>query len=290
MDRLADGEMMRAIRRPEQGKLSAGAVVSLVARACFVCVLTPFSALAQAILHGTVREDTSDRAVMRAEITLPGAGLITWTTWLGEFRLSGIQPGDHLVVVRAVGFAPNSTVVTLSKDAAVERIFRIRRRHVVLDTIAVTSSAAPVGTLRDLDTRRRSGSGRFIAREELARHEPRRMADVLVQIPGARIRRAIGSSEAWVVSNRGRASISREHRPDKLSQARGAKADCYVNVWLDGVLVFGGRDNEPLFNINSLGAADLEAVEFYAGAGQIPPRFNRAGAACGVLVLWTRVG
>jgi hypothetical protein len=46
---------------------------------------------------------------------------------------------------------------------------------------------------------------------------------------------------------------------------------------------------EPPFNINSLNVDQIETIEYYAGATQLPARYQGPGAdACGVLVIRTR--
>jgi hypothetical protein len=69
----------------------------------------------------------------------------------------------------------------------------------------------------------------------------------------------------------------------------GAKRACYVDVWLDGVRVYAGGQ-EMLWDVNSVGPASLEAVEYYAGPAQTPAKYTRVNQECGTLVLWTRRG
>ena len=61
---------------------------------------------------------------------------------------------------------------------------------------------------------------------------------------------------------------------------------CHAMVWLDGVRI--GTD----FSINSLDPSSIKAVEWYAGEGSVPAKFNISQRIderyCGVLVIWTR--
>jgi hypothetical protein len=63
-----------------------------------------------------------------------------------------------------------------------------------------------------------------------------------------------------------------------------------MDVYVDGALVYqyGINPPMPLFNVNSLPPDQIEAVEVYTSAVQIPAQFNTAGSGCGVLVIWTR--
>jgi hypothetical protein len=69
---------------------------------------------------------------------------------------------------------------------------------------------------------------------------------------------------------------------------RGAVPACYAMVYLDGYPVYRGTPREPLFNLNSLTAADVESLEFYSSPSQLPPRYSGLNTQCGVLVIHTR--
>ena len=61
----------------------------------------------------------------------------------------------------------------------------------------------------------------------------------------------------------------------------------HAQVYLDEALVNPSRPTEP-FDISTIQADKLEAVEFYSGASQLPLKYAKLDARCGVLVLWTR--
>ena len=69
--------------------------------------------------------------------------------------------------------------------------------------------------------------------------------------------------------------------------------NCYALVYLDNQLVFGGRKTgnpprlEPLFDVNSISVASIEAIEYYASAAQTPPKYATRNSDCGVLVIHT---
>jgi hypothetical protein len=45
---------------------------------------------------------------------------------------------------------------------------------------------------------------------------------------------------------------------------------------------------EPLFNLNSINPAQIEAIEFYASPAETPLKYSVMESQCGVLVIWTR--
>lgn len=78
--------------------------------------------------------------------------------------------------------------------------------------------------------------------------------------------------------------------PDQGDFIRGARLDCYANVFLDGFQVYHGRDGEALFDVNSIPVEMIEGIEYYAGPAETPTRYSSLDMSCGVLVIWTRRG
>ena len=63
-----------------------------------------------------------------------------------------------------------------------------------------------------------------------------------------------------------------------------------MDVYVDGTQVYqyGVKPPMPLFNVNSIPPEQIEGIEAYSSASQVPVRFNKTGSGCGVLVIWTR--
>ena len=71
--------------------------------------------------------------------------------------------------------------------------------------------------------------------------------------------------------------------------AAGARPACFVDVYVDGALVFDSRQaREGLFDINTIPPAHIAGIEVYTSASQIPAKYNRTGNGCGVVLIWTR--
>jgi hypothetical protein len=62
---------------------------------------------------------------------------------------------------------------------------------------------------------------------------------------------------------------------------------CYAQIYLDNAILNFGRPTRP-FNLNSLHAWQLEAIEFYESAATVPAKYSKPGSDCGVLVVHTR--
>jgi hypothetical protein len=230
---------------------------------------------------GTVLSSSKREPLRGAEVTLPHLGLSARTNDSGAFRINDIPTGAHVVWVRHVGYAPLTLQLGFVANDITERQFLLANVQ-TLDSVVV---AATRPSLPEFEDRRKLGIGHFFTRAELAKQEHRRMADILARVAGLRVTYASGSSQAWVIGGRGMGTV---YPPDRASAAMGAKPACYVDVYMDGALVYRGDvPGALLWDVNSVPPVNLEAVEYYSSA-QVPVRYSRANMECGVLLLWTR--
>ena len=71
--------------------------------------------------------------------------------------------------------------------------------------------------------------------------------------------------------------------------AAGARPACFMDVYIDGALVFDSSKPEfGLFDVNSVPPDHIDGIEVYSSPAQIPAKYNRTGGGCGVLLIWTR--
>lgn len=204
----------------------------------------------------------------------------TATDSSGSFLFSSLIPARYTFSIRHLGFQPLDTVVVVGETATSVRM--TLKPVVKLDSVVVSATRSRVP---GFDERRATGIGHFIDREELEKQGNRRVGDILARVPGARVYR--GKGYAWIGASRGVTSF--QYPPlDKTDLERGARPQCYVNVYIDGAIVYSAAPNAPLFDVNSLSPNGIEAMEFYSGPAQVPARYNRTNAQCGVLLIWTR--
>jgi hypothetical protein len=232
---------------------------------------------------GTVLSSSKREPLRGVEVSLPQLGLSARTNDSGAFRINDVPAGAHVVWLRHVGYAPLTLQLGFVANDITKRQFLLANVQ-TLDSVII---AATRPALPEFEDRRKLGIGHFLAREELAKQENRRMSEILSRVAGLRIARASGGSQAWVVGGRG---MGTAYQPDRTSTALGAQPACYADVWLDGAVVYrGDMAGAMLWDVNSITAGGLEAVEFYANA-QTPLRYSRPNMECGVLLLWTRRG
>ena len=239
------------------------------------------------VVSGTVVADSTMEPVANVELSLPGLGRATLTDDRGAFRLPNVPAGQHRFLARRVGFGPVDTVVSVgAKNLTMRRV--ILPRIVLLDSVSVTASRID-RFLLSFEEHQKIGLGHFFTRDDLAKVEGQSLPTILRLTPGVRIMPGTGS-HAWLTSGRGQRSLGSASigGVDSESAARGARRACYAHVYLDNSLVYGGRSGERLFNLGTISAADIEAMEYYSGPAQTPARYTRLNAVCGVLVIWTR--
>jgi hypothetical protein len=233
---------------------------------------------------GTVIRDSTREPISGAEVRVPSLSLSAFTDDRGEFRLSGIAPGLRDVVVRHVGYGPLRVKAEFVADETITREI-ILARLATLDTVKVAASAI----IPSFEENRKIGLGHFITRAELEKQEVRRLSEILSSVQGVRIRQGI-AARAWLYSARGPKSLdTRGKWIDQADAASGAlQGLCYAQVYLNESLVYRGEPGEPLFDLNTISPAQIEAIEYYAGPARLPMRYSRSGSECGVLVIHIR--
>jgi CarboxypepD_reg-like domain len=227
-------------------------------------------------------------------VSLPDLSKTSLTNAEGAFALRDVPPGTQHLLVRRVGYGPVEAQIAIEGGRTVERHIRMARAT-NLDSVVVTEKAID-HQLADFEDNKRLGLGHFLTRADLAPQEGRSTAAVLTTLPGIKVF-AIGAY-AWVGSGRHNATSLRGAGAglDESDIAKRAPLwDCYALVYLDDQLVFRGQKFqtikglqwEPLFDINAIPVAEIEAIEYYASAAETPLKYNTLNSQCGVLVIHT---
>ncbi|HEY0931893.1 MAG TPA: carboxypeptidase-like regulatory domain-containing protein [Gemmatimonas sp.] len=236
-------------------------------------------------VQGAVLSSQSNRPIANAEVVVGTRSIRTDSA--GRFTLS-VTAGRQQFIVRAVGFEEISEMLDIPasgiEDAEItmEPITELQRVETRADPLANSPN------LRGFEERRRMGLGRFIDSTVLnPMGDTRQWASViLTRVPGLRLM-AYGGRRAFAVG-RGAISVNLVPSGDATDRLLGAPGACYVQIIIDGILRYGSRLNESLFDANFAGGEKIIAAEYYT-VSQLPAEFNRGGnAPCGALVLWTQ--
>ena len=261
------------------------------------------SASAQGEISGRVMVADSSRSLIQgAEASILKLGRTALSDSSGRFRLKDVPRGRHLLMVRAGGFRPESSMVTMDFDEVVSwDVVLTRTAGTMLPVRVVEASGEPPpAKLVEFLERQKMGIGHFIDRAQLEKAEGgrRQTGDVIALAPGVSVKR--GSNKVWVASSRAWrpktcsfCKTSAGTTPSGLNHAdfaAGARPACYLDVYLDGAMVFNSqRIENGLFDVNSIPPEHIAGIEVYTSQAQVPVKYARAmDNVCGVVLIWTR--
>ena len=249
-------------------------------------VVWPAILQAQGTVSGTVREDGSNRPLAGVEVLLEGSKKITQTNEAGQFTLSDLPTGNKVVLFRSIGFRPSRVRVILRKGETVTADAVLVSETVRLEGIVVTGRPdAPrgIGGRESFEERRRLGFGKFMDSIDLRRHNNARVSDLLTRM---------GVSVYEVRGERGLELLAASSR----RTGHSTDVPCYMTVIYDGVTLYravstGGIPREPPPDFRKeFMTSNIESIEVYRGAGEVPLEFGGPAASCGVIVLWSKRG
>ena len=250
-------------------------------------------ALAQndASIGGRIVGKTSRAPVAGADIELaPGARRLV-SDDAGRFKFGQVSPGNVTLLVRRIGFVPESLYVTVASREDLDLVIELEQAAQSLDTVTVAAKSTPIprGKLAAFYERKSFGIGRFIDSTVLSQQENRQLGELIAsRTPGTRLIRARGSNAAWISTSRGTGSIA-PAQLDPFDVRRGANPRaCYPEVYVDGAIVYSYGKGMPLFDINQITTNTVAAVEVYVGPSQTPMQYAKVGAVCGVVLIWTK--
>lgn len=229
------------------------------------------------VLHGRLLENGTEVPVpggivllMSADSSEVARGV---TAEDGSFELRAPAPGAYFVFATAPGFERAFTDdIDLQPPGRRIRLL-ITPTPIPLEPVVGEAAAhRPYSRNQQFyDRMERRTAGRFITREQIERRNPAIAADMLRNVPGLRV--------AMV---NGQAVIEAAHPITYQDMLAGRR--CLANLYIDGMSVSNAA-------INSISPGDIEGFEIYTNTAAIPSEFNSSmGAACGVVVIWTRGG
>jgi hypothetical protein len=298
----------------------AGALL-LAAPAVAPCQVANVKTATTVLVVGVADAGTG-QALQGAEVIFPELGRTGRTDGLGEAHLGGIPVGSHRIRVRFIGYAAADTMLPFEGDTT-GIVFRLERTAVKMEAVEVKAAGSP--RLRDFETRRSIGLGKFITADQLEKEGGRDFGVVaMTRFPGLRVVHdgdgrphiasmrgscGVGSSPSEAIrpgakggGSGGRGGATTGGSPTGVQGSGGAgqgtgsseppvgtaisagsctpSKPCLVQTYLDDILL-----DEADFDIVS--TWDLAGVEYYSGA-TVPARYRISGAACGVMLLWSK--
>lgn len=227
------------------------------------------------VIDGTVT-DTLLQPLGSADVSVVGTGARVVTSENGRFLMLQVPPGQYLLVVRRIGYAPTSGIIEVPERDTLRLSYTLVRSSNLLDTVRVRTSRVTM-RMFDFEKRRQQGLGQFITQEEIERRGSVQTSDFL------RYMRGVEVSQNTTQAFGGTQVFSR--REGGGFDGNQQQQYCAMQVLLDGIIL------PRYFNLDLLPPPkQIAGIEVYSGAATIPPQFGGVDRRCGVVAVWTRDG
>lgn len=229
-------------------------------------VLLPASLGAQrGQVVGMVR-DSAGSPVSNASVSARDARMLTRTNDRGHFRLGNLPVGSVELTIRRLGFDPIRLTVP-AVETLPDTLYIVLVDNVE-ELAAITVNADAARQRKSIEAfyeRAARGLGTYITRDDIIARQATSTLDVLRGVPGLLVLR--GRADGGV----------------RFNTSAQMRRDCAPTVWVDGQRAAG-------MEVGDVPVHDLEGIELYHGPSTTPMQFSQgpSGAACGVVVLWTR--
>jgi len=280
MDPIRRREPAIAVAARPAGSRSPGRVrscLSTLAIAGMVAVIPdPVAAQEAGTLKGVV--STSDhKPLAQARIAIVGTVLVAVADSDGSFHIAALPIGSQQVEVKLLGFTSVLLPVEIQADKPATLSVILTPVALPLETVTVSADTFAIPAMRGYLERRSRGAGKFFNREEIEKMHARLFTDILRRVPGMQIQSVTGNSSSGYTVRSGR-----------NGESVGAGRNCPVLFYMNGMPFPTGLDG-----VNSyISPEEVEAVEVYTGASELPAQFNATAynARCGVVLIWTLNG
>jgi hypothetical protein len=240
-----------------------------------------------AVLRGVVVTQTDGSPVAAADVWLTSLDVHARTDSAGSFVATGLAPGVQLVQIRRLGYAVLRDTLTLVAGHETSRRFTLTMQANTLDTVRTVAAERKYisGRLRGFEERRLSKQGGyFVTDSALRKNEGSTLPNIVSsRVPGLKVVNLLRTQV--LVSTR------KLCRGLVFQNKCGANPDCFVSIYMDGVLYFTAQMAETGAtppDLSKLNVGDLAGAEFYADGASAPAGMHTNDDGCGTLWLWTR--
>ena len=247
------------------------------------------------VLRGRVVEVTTSVAVKGTTIRVLGIDSLPVAVGVaddsGKFTIEIPRTGEYRLEFSRIGYA-----LRLSRPMQLEAGQAYEVNNVQLAPKAVAIAPLPVSGEKRVPslerngfyTRRQTGLGHFIDRAMIERRAPVATTDMFSGVRGVRLApKSGGGSNVFLRS--GAANNIR------------TGGWCSPLVFVDGVPMSfdealpapanrGIRESAQPYDFDLMHPQDIEAIEIYRTAAEVPSRYSGAGSGCGVILIWRRSG
>lgn len=224
------------------------------------------NAPARGVIYGIVK-DSSGARLAGATIVALATGVQAVSDDSGAFRLSGLPAGPLSLRIRRLGYAEAGVILRLVSAEAREVSVVLAESVRELDAMEVNAEAMR-GKMSGFNTRRERGIGTFITRAQIEKRHPSKVSQLLRYVTGVYV-----------------PQDNSDMRPSNVGMRRAAglspQSSCAVQLYVDGQHYPDGR-------VDDFRPSEIEGIEIYKSASEIPANFRSRDTMCGVIALWTR--
>ena len=211
-------------------------------------------------LTGTVIAAAGGKPLAGAQVSIVGGPRVA-ADQSGEFILADAPMGTRMLEVRSLGYYPQRRRVDVVVGAAPIKIV-LSTFRAVLDTVRIRSRRLADVHDSGFEERKRSGVGKYLTAEDIARRGSIFTSGIFRSIAGLRV-------------------------VNDSIQMRGIfqNADwCTPEFYIDGRYMFtqGGEELDA-----AMLPKDIAAIEVYTETN-VPPQFSQGMGGCGAIVIWTK--
>jgi hypothetical protein len=200
-------------------------------------------------------------------VELVGTEVVALTNDAGEFTMTNLPSGSHVLLARHLGYGAASVPVDLTSHEPQNVMIKLPKFVAIMDPVLVTARRNRSLDVVGFNQRKRSGNGYYLGPDQVERIHAFRLGDILRRVPGLRV--TSNGFDEIVTSSRGVSSLS-----------SGGCVDYYVDdmPWMSAT---------PGDISTFISGGEVVAVEVYQGPG-VPPQYTRGMSGCITIVLWTR--
>jgi hypothetical protein len=213
-----------------------------------------------ALLSGVVVAADGGRPVQDARVSITD-GPQTRANERGEWTLLNAPIGTRMLEVRAVGYYPERRAVNVVAAAPPVRV-ALSTLKAVLDTVRITATRLADRRRSGFEDRRRTGIGRYMTPDDIARRLPIVASDLFRNFPGVNV-------------------------DSGIRMRGGGWGECTPALYIDGIHVpsMGGELAAEDIDV-WVRPEEIAGVEVYFDI--VPPQFNPGLTGCGSIVIWRK--
>lgn len=216
-------------------------------------------------LSGTVVGAAEGKPIVGAQVSI-ASGPVTRTDERGQWTLVQVPVGTRMLEVRAVGYYPEHRRVDVVAGVPPIRV-ALSTLKAVLDTVRVSAARRLYDRDRNgFQQRRRSGLGRYLSSEEIARRQPLATSDLFRMVPGVRV----GQDESGF---------------ERRLLVRGSFGWCSPAIYVDGRNMMDGLSADDIDSW--VRPEEVAGIEVYTESS-VPAEFQQGLSGCGSVVIWTK--